>query len=300
MKKPKIVLVNYEEGIVQNGILTKYARMMEKELLDLGFDVSVNNRPDETADINHHINYISAVECPTLNTTMVTHFTSDMYDMEDKLGRMKKFIDEGGIGICFSEGVAKYLANQGMNEKQLKVVLPAHDGRKRRPRIIMIAFKVYPDGRKREEMFEKLCDTIDPSKFIFRIIGPNWKPLLDRVVKKGIQVQWVDTYRDDLYSELLDTSDYCLYTGGEDAAAQCLIDAKNAGLRIIAPAQEDIEVEYHWNTQEELNAIFERLSDNPVEGWTWENYAKQHADIWMDLYRSSLKKGRKSKKVRKR
>jgi hypothetical protein len=263
---------------------------------DLGYKVSVQNTPDPKADINHHINYIAAQDCPTLNTTMVTHFTSDMYEMDEKLAKMKRFIDKGGVGICFSKGVEDYLGDQGMNRKQLTTVLPAHDGRKRRPRIIMIAFKVYPDGRKREEMFEKLCATIDPNKFIFRIMGPGWKPTLDKLVSKKIQIQWLENYSEEFYNELLSSSDYCLYTGGEDAIAQCIVDAKNAGCRIIAPPQEDVEVEYQWKTQRELNKIFEKLAENPVEKWTWENYSRRHAAIWEDMYKSSLKPTKEVKK----
>lgn len=294
MKKPSIHLVNYEEGIVENGILTKHARMMERELLDLGYKVTVSNTPDKKADINHHINYIAYQKCPTLNTTMVTHFTSDMYEMEEKLDKMRNFIKDGGVGICFSKGVEKYLAEQGMNPKQLKTVLPAHDSLERRPRFIMIAFKVYPDGRKREEMFAKLFRSLEnPKNFIFRIIGPGWAPILDKLSKEGIQVQWADKFDLELYKSVLNTSDYLLYTGGEDAIAQCLVDGKNAGVRLIAPKQEHLEVEYPWETQEELNAIFAKIDENPVADWTWEKYTKEHIKIWEDLYKTSKPSRRK-------
>lgn len=283
MKKPRINLVNYEEGIVENGILTKYARMMEKELRDLDYFVTVKSTPDKNADINHHINYISAKPCKTKNTTMVTHFTSDMYELPEKLLRIRKFL-VNGTGICFSKGVKNYLVKQGMPEDKLEVVLPAHDGMKRRPRLIAIAFKIYPDKRKREDMFEKMFLSLkDPKKFIFRIVGPGWRPMLDRLSKKGLQVQWTDKFNMDLYEQLLNTSDYILYTGGEDAVAQCIVDAKNAGLRIIAPPQEDVEVEYPFVTQEKLNKIFQEMEVNPVEDWTWEKYTKDHIKIWETL-----------------
>jgi hypothetical protein len=279
----KIHIVNYEDGRVENGILTKYARAMERELQDLDYDVSVSNTPDPKADVNHHINYISAQDCPTKNTTMVTHFTSDMYKIKDKLDKMRRFL-VNGVGICFSQGIKDYLVRQGMPEKKLEVVLPAHDGMIRRPRIIAIAFKIYPDGRKREDMFEKMFLSLkDKKKFIFRIIGPGWKPLLERLAKKNIQVQWTDNFSMDLYEQVLNSSDYILYTGGEDAVAQCIVDAKNAGLRIIAPHQTDIEVEYPWKTQDELNKIFQDMEVNPVEDWIWENYTKQHIKIWKKL-----------------
>jgi hypothetical protein len=288
--KPRIHLVNYEEGRVENGILTKHARAMERELQDLDYEVTVSNKPDPKADINHHINYIAAQPCPTLNTAMVTHFTSDMYKLKDKLDKMRKFLTNG-IGICFSQAIKDYLVKQGMPEKKLEVVLPAHDGMIRRPKIIALAFKVYPDGRKREEMFYKMFLAIkDKKKFIFRIIGQGWRPLLEKLAKKGIQVQWTDKFNMDLYEQVLNSSDYLLYTGGEDAIAQSIVDAKNAGLRIIAPKQTDVEVDIPFETQEELNKIFNDMEINPVESWTWENYTKKHIKIWESMHNSMKKK----------
>jgi len=262
----------------------------------MGYKVTVSNQPNPKADINHHVNYIAYKKCPTLNTAMVTHFTSDMYEMNEKLDKVKNLIKDGGVGICFSKGVEKYLAKEGMNPKQLKTVLPAHDSLERRPRFVMLAFKVYPDGRKREEMFAKLFRSLkNPKNFIFRIIGPGWAPILDKLSKEGIQVQWADKFDLQLYKSVLDTSDYLLYTGGEDAIAQCLVDGKNAGVRLIAPKQEHLEVEFPWETQEELNSIFAKIDENPVSDWTWERYTKDHIKIWEDLY-NSLKTKRKERK----
>ncbi len=282
--KFSVHIINYEEGRVENGILTKHARSMERELQDLDYEVSVSNKPDPKADINHHINYISAQSCPTLNTCMVTHFTSDMYKLTDKLDKMRKFL-VNGVGICFSQAIKDYLIKQGMPASKLEVVLPAHDGMIRRPRIIALAFKVYPDGRKREQMFYKMFLSLkDKKKFIFRIIGQGWKPLLEKLATKGLQVQWTDRFSMDLYEQMLNSSDYLLYTGGEDAIAQCIVDAKNAGLRIIAPPQTDVEVDIPWQTQEELNKIFQDMEINEVEGWTWERYTKNHLKIWNKMY----------------
>lgn len=292
MKKPTICIVNYEQGRI-NGILTKHAREMERVLIDEGYKVSVSEKPDPKADINHHINYISAEPCKTLNTTMVTHFTSDMYEEREKLDKVRKFLTNG-VGICFSRGVMNYLIKQGMPANKLKVVLPAHDGLPRRPRIIAMAFKVYPDGRKREYMLDELVRSLkDKKKFTFRIMGEGWRETLDPLVKEGIQVQWVDHYIGEFYQELLNTSDYILYTGGEDAIAQCIVDAKNAGLRIIAPEQEDVKVDIPFKTQAELNEIFKNIGENQVEDWTWERYTLSHCVIWNEMYNNKYGKNKK-------
>jgi hypothetical protein len=278
----RIHIVNYEETF-NDGILTKHAKEMQRVCLDEGHECTRSHRIDPKADINHHINYAAAQPCPTLNTTMITHFTSDMFKHREKLDMVRKFL-VNGIGICFSQGVLNFLVKQGMPREKLRVVLPAHDGRKRRPRIIAIAFNVYPDGRKREYMFTKLIGSLkDQKKFAFRIMGTGWKPVLDPLAKKGLQVQWVERFMGDIYDELLNTSDYILYTGGEDAIAQCIVDAKNSALRIIAPVQEDVEVDIPFETQAELNKIFRKMEDNPVEDWTWEKYTKQHIEIWKEM-----------------
>jgi len=278
----KVNIVNYEQGLGINGILTKYAKEMQRALIDLGHLCTVSHLPDKDADINHHINYISYKPSGTIDTTMITHVTGDKSKTEKQKIDLIKKQSKTAIGICFSQKMKDRL---GIDN--LKVVLPAHDSIPRRPRIVAIATNLYPDGRKREDMFMKLFKTIDPEKFAFRIVGEGWKKTLDALAKKSekkkIRVQYLPYFRADFYQELLDTSDYLLYTGGEDALAQSIIDAKQAGLRIIAPPQEDIEVEYPFKDQKELNYIFSQITENPVEEWTWENYAKAHLDIWKKL-----------------
>lgn len=278
----KINICNYEQGMGIDGILTKYAKEMTRALRDLGHQCTLSHLPDEEAEVNHHINYYAYRPTKTIDTTMITHITGDMYTQNDKLRKIKNSLSTS-TGICFSQRMKDKLIEAGCPEEKLEVVLSAHDSVPRRPRIIAMAYNAYPDGRKRENMLAKLFKTIDPEKFTFRIIGDGWHKTLDPLVKKKLRVQWVKEFRMDFYQELLATSDYLLYTGGEDALAQSIIDAKQAGLRIIAPPQDDLEVEYPFNNQKELNYIFSQIAENPVEEWTWENYAKSHCKIWERL-----------------
>jgi hypothetical protein len=114
-------------------------------------------------------------------------------------------------------------------------------------------------------------------------MGKGWKPVLDPLVKKGIQVQWTDKFMKELYIQFLNTSDYLLYTGDEDSLAQSLIDAKQMGLRIIAPPRAEFQVELPFNNQEDLNRIFKQMTENPVSSWTWENVVKSHETLWKKL-----------------
>lgn len=274
----KINIVNYEQALGINGILSKYAKEIHRNLIDLGHQATISDAPAKKVDINHHLNYQSYIPSGTLDTVMITHL-----DSEEKI---KKALDclKTAYGICFNPSVVEKLIKRGAPKDRLTYVYHAHDSIPRRPRIIALAYKIYPDGRKREEMFTELFKTIkDKNKFAFRIMGGGWKPVLDPLVKKGLKAQWVEDFYDEFYRQLLATSDYLLYTGGEETMAQSLLDAKQAGLRIIAPPHEEIEVDLPFNSQEELNAIFAKLEENPVEDRNWENYAKQLENIWKKL-----------------
>ena len=279
MTKLKIHIVNYEQALGMDAILTKYARMLERELIDLGHDVTVSGKP-EKADINHHINFISYIPSGGIDTTMITHLTGDKNQSEEVKVNLVKNQLKTSNGICMNQGIKDKLVEAGCDEKKLSVALHAHDSMPRRPLIIALTFSLYPDGRKREEMITKLFKTLDRKDFIFRVMGRGWKDFLEPLRKLGIQAQGSDTFTADWYQQILLTSDYILYTGDEDSLGQSLVDAKNAGLRIIAPPNKELEVEYPFNNQKELNEIFRKLVENPVKAWTWGNYAIQHETLW--------------------
>ena len=277
----RICLVNYEQEIGLDAILSKYSRMMQRELIDLGHDAFISGKPDYTADVNHHINFVAYDGKGTgKNTTMITHISGDKArSLEEKI-RIVKEQEKTAVGICMNEEIKEKLVKSGCDEKKLFVSGHAHDGTQRRPTIIAICSNLYPDGRKREEMFTKLFKTIDPTDFVFRIMGKNWKPLLDPLVKKGIQVQYTDVFMMDLYQQFLSTSDYLLYTGDEDSLGQSVIDAKQAGLRVIAFPRKELTIDIPFTNQEELNSIFKKMTENEVKKWTWENFTKNHVKVW--------------------
>lgn len=289
-KKLYINLVNYEQALGIDAILSKYTRMLERELIDLGYKVTVSDKPKKKADVNHHINYISYVPSGGLDTTMITHLTGDKNQTEeDKVNLVKNQLKTSS-GICFNEEIREKLIKHGCKPNKLFVSGHAHDGVPRRPKLIAMCFNLYPDGRKREHMIAELFRTFkDPSDFMFRVIGKGWKEFLTPFTEAGIQAQGSDGFDPDFYNQVLCTSDFMLYTGDEDSLGQAIIDAKQAGLRVIAPPQRDLTVDYPFTSQEELNAIFESFGENEVADWTWENFAKKHADVWEKLY---AKKGK--------
>ena len=276
----KIHIVNYEQG-QNDGILSKFARKMHEILSKTeGIEASIGNKARDDVDINHHINYLPYKPNKTKNTLMVTHIWEGY-----KLDALKKGMETADLGICMSQGQKDELIAWGLDESKLPVILPAHDGNPRRHQIVAILTNVYPDGCKREEMFEELAKTLDNNQWAFRIMGKGWEDILVPLVANGLQVDYFHDFNYDTHKMILDSSDYLLYFG-KDEGAMSTLDAKNAGLTLIAPNvgfHKEIGIDYPFDTQEELNEIFTKLNPNPVKDWTWDKYVNQHIELWKTL-----------------
>ncbi len=283
-KKIKVHIVNYEQAF-NNGILSKFAHRMYDELEKRkGIEVSIGNVPEPTANINHHINYAPYRHSSTINTLMVTHI-----DTPSKITNLTEGMKTADMGICMSDWTKNNLIKEGFDENKLCTILPAHDVVPRRYQIVSILTNVYPDGCKRAEMFTELAKTLDNNKWAFRIMGSGWVNILTPLVAKGLQVDYFAEFDKDNHQRILESSDYNLYFG-EDEGSMGLLDAKNAGLKLIAPNvgfNIDIGVDYPFHTQEELNEIFKKLSINPVEDWTWKKYVNEHLKIWEKLVKKN-------------
>lgn len=279
-KKLHIHITNYELGRF-NGILSKFANRMYDELQKIkDIKVTLGAMPNKDADINHAINYASYKPVKGTNTLMVTHI-----DTPSKIKNLQKGMETADMGICMSDDTKNKLVNMGFDEKKLATVLPAHDGVPRRMQVVSILTNVYPDGCKRAEMFSELAKTIDNNQWAFRIMGSGWEEILTDLVAKGLQCDYFPTFDTSVHKQILDSSDYCLYFG-MDEGSMGLLDAKNAGLKLIAPPigfNIDIGIDYPFKTQEELNTIFAELNYNEVKDWTWSGYTAEHLNIWKKL-----------------
>jgi len=276
----KIHLVNYEASF-NNGILSKFSNKLEEELKKIeDIEVSVSNKPNPKADINHHINYLPYKHTDTKNTLMITHIWEGY-----KLDSLKKSMETADIGICMSKDVKDNLVKWGIPEENLKVALPAHDGNPRRHQVVAILTNVYPDGCKKAEMFTELARTLDNNSWAFRIMGSGWEDILVPLVAKGLQVDYFADFNYEVHKQILETSDYSLYFGN-DEGSMGILDSANAGLKLIATNQgfhKEIGIDYPFETQEELNAVFAGLNNNRVKDWTWYMYARNHVSIWRKL-----------------
>jgi len=277
-----ITIVNYEQGI-NNGILTKFAVKLHENFKKLKVKSEISPVPYKQAEVNLHINYLpyKHENSPdSVNALMITHIF-DGY----KMNAVKKGMETADIGICMSKETYEQMINAGIPKEKLTFILPAHDGHVRRHQIVAILTNVYPDGCKRQEMFTELVKTLDLNKWAFRIMGKDWRDILVPLVAKGLQVDYFAEFNYDLHKQILDSSDYSLYFG-KDEGSMGILDSAQAGLKTIAPNigfHKEIGIDYPFDTQEELNAIFAKLTKentSKVEDWTWENYAKKHLEVF--------------------
>lgn len=275
----KINIVNYEQGF-NNGILSKYANKLNQELLKLAEKSTISAVPSRSVDVNYHINYLpyKHENTPeTINALMITHIFEGY-----KLDAVRKAMETADVGICMSTDTKDQLIKWGLPEEKLTVILPAHDGHIRRHQVVAILTNVYPDGCKREEMFIKLVKTLDFNKWAFRIMGSGWNEILAPMVVEGLQVDYFNNFDYEIHKQILESSDYSLYFG-VDEGSMGILDSANAGVKTIAPNigfHKDIGIDYPFETQEDLNNIFAKLNNNTVKDWTWQNYAKQHLEVF--------------------
>lgn len=267
-----IHIINYEEPRF-NGILSKYAYKMKEELEKCGVKVTVSNKPNKRATVNHHINYRSYKPSGTVDTLMVTHITTP-----DKMESIKKGMETAAKGICFSKETEELLKKEGL--KNLCTINPAHDGLPRKIKNIAITTNVYPDGCKREHMFYDLLKHIDCTQFHFYIMGSGWN-----TAGLNANISYLDHFEQKDYFTILGLCDYSLYFG-EDEGSMGILDATQVGLKTIAPNtgfHKELGIDYPFSTQKELEAVFQKLQSFPTKDWTWDMYAKQHLVIWNKL-----------------
>jgi len=277
--KPSICIVNYEQGF-NNGILTKFAVKLYDGLKQRGYDVTIGQQPSKDVDINHHINYLQYKPNKTKNTLMVTHIWEGY-----KLDALKEGMKTADLGICMSQDMRDTLVEWGLDKEKLPVILPAHDGKPRRHQIVAILTNVYKDGCKREQMFTDLVKTLDHKQWAFRIMGSGWSEILAPLVLEGLNVDYFAEFNEDIHQKILESSDYCLYFG-KDEGSMAILDAKNAGLKLITTNQgfhKEIGIDYPFDNQEELNQIFKELNPNPVADWTWDKHIDEHIKLWQKL-----------------
>jgi hypothetical protein len=281
----KIRIVCYEDPNL--WILGKFAKNLEENLIKIGYDVDINNVPNQDADINHHIifNDFKGIKSST-ETLMITHV-----DNIDKLSKLKKNMNVASMGICMSFETMNWLQEMGISSDKLAYINPAHDCRVSIKKIsIGIFCRVQADGRKREHFLDNLSKSIDSNLFSFIIMGDSWDSQVSNLRSRGFEVDYYPDFIAEKYVKLIPTLDYYLYTG-MDEGQMGVLDAHAAGVKTIVTAQGyhlDLSgaITHSFKTYEDLLKIFlnlqfeKKLLIESVSDLTWMDYTLKHVEIW--------------------
>lgn len=294
-KNMKVRIVCYED--LNKWILGKFAKKLNQELNNLSIQSDISNKPDPTADINHHIIYYHYRPQPGHNDTlMITHI-----DSIQKLNLLKNQLKTAKIGICMSKETVKKLTKAGIPKNKLTYINPAHDGViKPRKLILGITSKVNQDGRKKQNNLIKICQKISPNDFSFKIMGSGWEKIIKTIKEMGFEVDYFNVFDYQKYTELIPQLDYYLYFS-YDEGSMGFIDALAGGVKTIVTPQG-----YHLDAKngisypvKNINEIIKTLNSisqekskltSAVSEWTWENYAKKHIKLWKNILNSKTKK----------
>jgi len=290
----KVRIVCYEDP--QAWILGKFALKLEEECLKLGVDISVGQKNDPEADINHHIIYLDYISvASSIDTLMITHV-----DSVGKTRMLKQQLEHAGMGICMSEETVLKLQDLGVPPEKLCYVNPAHDNiMAPRKTVLGISSKIHSDGRKKGEELLKIADAISPLIFKFKIMGQGWDKIINQLREKSFEVEYFSQFDYQEYLKFIPSLDYFFYLS-HDEGSMGFLDALACGVETIVTPQG-----YHLDATDGISYAVNDTSDvintlqsiqnkrlklmQAVQQWTWKDYAQKHIDIWMQLKQPNTK-----------
>ena len=283
----KVHIINYDKS---GWILNKFALELEKNLKMMGVQVTVGDKPDQSADINHHIIYTSAdLRIGKNSTLMITHV-----DCNEKIETIKKQIENGAFGICMSKEVMERLALCGVPRDKLCYINPAQDSQIKPKKFnIGITHRCYTyDFRKRDNAIVDVCKGLDPDYFKVTIMGAGWETIVDDLRKINFEVDYYPDFDKQKYNEIMREFDF-FYYDGTDEGNMGYLDALAAGIKTVVTPQGyhlDIGPATHYcSTVDDFIQVFNKYAEermnicNSIRNYTWENYTYKHLEIWLYL-----------------
>lgn len=287
-EKLKINIIADKES---GWICYKFGQMVYENLKKLGYDASLTNKYDSSADINHYftpnevgIDKESKIDKNT--TFMITHV-----DTTYKKDQILKLTKSGATGICMSLETRNRMLAAGVPANKICYINPAQDGQIM-PKKISLGFthRVYDDNRKRESMLIDICKEINPAIFKFVIMGSGWDAIINEIKSMGFEVDYYSEFDKKKYNELIINLDYYCYFG-TDEGSMGYLDAVAAGIGTIVTPQgyhldTALPITYPVNTVDDIVNVLKEISKKKeqslkfIQSWTWENYTLKHLEIW--------------------
>ena len=284
-------------------IIGKFAQRLFENLARWNVVADIGETPSADVDINHWMIYhypwlfYHPGRGPRLgkSTMAITHVDDPI-----KFNMLKWALEEVvDVGICMSRMTVDDLVRRGVPRRDLTYVTPAHDNAVSPRRIVIgITTRVYPDGRKREDLLLTAARKMRFDAFHFEIMGKGWDNMIPHLEAAGATVAYhreTESYQQDYVAmiERIPKFDYYLYMG-LDEGSMGILDALAAGVgTIVTPQGFHLDVEggitHSFWSADDLRAAFERIAGerqqriDSVKHLTWLEYARRHALLWRTL-----------------
>ncbi len=271
-------------------ILYDYAAQLADHLRPWVDQVQLGFAQAPGFDVTLHINYFGLrnLQAPGLHCTMVTHI-----DTVAKFNLVRSQAMAGVWGFCMSDDTTRRLNALSGLPKFLNFAPPAMTPAEHKRLTLLVAGRLYEDGRKNEAWTIDFCRAFKPQDLLLRVMGAGWEQPLAELQQRGYAVEHAPQFERLRYLDWLRTSDHLLYTGHDEGALSTL-DAILFGVVPIVTAQG-----YHleqpgevitFATRDQLLAIAQRLQrglddTNAMRRQLtdWDGFARRHVEQWQAI-----------------
>jgi hypothetical protein len=277
-------------------IIEKMANRLNENLLLLGIDSSVTDKPSIQPDVIHWMHYLNVptdLKISAINTMLVTHV-----DEIDKLERLGFLIKMGVYPLFLSEAHSLEISNLLKVEKKFQKILPGSDLAVFNKIKFIINSNSYPDNRKNDDYLIKLSKDLNLEQTIFVFCGKRWEKVGNHLSDSGAEVyiysKQAGNYPDyDTLNKITKDSDIFIYMGFDEGSIGAL-DAYLLNKKLIVSDQgfhkemlnNDVLLFKNYDKFKELveveiaNHLYWQKEKSR---WSWATFAECHLDVWKKL-----------------
>ena len=284
----KVNVISYEP---KNGwILYDYAAKLNDSLRKIGVHSELTFEQHKGFDVTFHVNYwgLKELKQQSLHTTLVTHI-----DTNKKKEIVNAHSNSGVVGFCMSDETERMLKVVTGNNNFFSLAPPAMVPSFKRKIKLLIANRLYPDGRKNEAWIIDFIKCFDIDNIEIKIIGSGWEGHIEKLNEQKYLIEYFNIFNKNKYVELLREAEYLLVVGFDEGAIATM-DALAMGVKPIVSAQgyhlhyaRDLILfkDYYdlINIAQEMNKDIEETHDKSKDLADWDLFAIKHRDIWSRL-----------------
>jgi glycosyltransferase involved in cell wall biosynthesis len=183
------------------------------------------------------------------------------------MAKIEEVASKADYAVCLNESMKEWLELRGV--RRVEIIRHGHDERVKKTPTFGVVGKVYPGGRKGEELVNKMVD--EGYKVIAN--GEGWPC--------PIQGGYEDL------PLFYDSIDYLVITSTNEGGPVPLVDALAAGVPVIAPmvgyCWEFPVIRYKKGNWESLHKVLDNLTSPP----TWKEWREKHQELFRSVSKNS-------------